>query len=162
MNYTAKNTKESAMETRYLIMPNHTNHQGTAFGGTIMSWIDMIAAMVAQKHCGREVVTVCVERITFESPVNIGDHLILKSSMNYVGNTSMEVGVSVIKENPFTGECVKTTSAYLTFVALDENKKPAKVPQLIIETEEEQRRFDNAKIRAESRKELLKKLKKKE
>jgi acyl-CoA hydrolase len=119
-----KTPRESAVESRYLVMPQHANDCGIAFGGTIMSWIDMVAAMVAQRHCEREVVTVSIDKLSFLAPIQIGDHVLLKASVNYVGQTSMEVGVQVIKENPYQGESVRATTAYLTFVGIDRNKKP--------------------------------------
>lgn len=155
-----KTPKESAIETRFLVMPEHANQRGTIFGGVVMSWIDIVACMVAERHSGKRVVTVCIDTLTFEAPAFIGDHIILRSSVNYVGNTSMEIGVKVTKENPITGESVQTTTAHLTMVALDENKKPVKVPQLLPETEDEKRRFENAKIRVTARKELAGKIKK--
>lgn len=158
-NLTPKTPSESQIESRYIVMPDHANHYGTAFGGAIMSWIDMVAAMVAQKHSGREAVTLSVDRLTFIHPIYIGDHVILRASVNYVGSTSMEIGVQVLKENPYNNENVRATTAYLTFVALDENKKPVRVPPLIPETEPEKRRFENARLRLESMKELSKKLK---
>ncbi len=154
-----KTPKESAIETRYIVMPDHANHYGTAFGGVIMSWIDLIAVMVAQRHCEREAVTLSVDRLTFISPIQIGDHVILRASVNYTGTSSMEIGVQVIKENPYKQERVRATTAYLTFVALDENKKPVPVPTIIPETEDEIRRFNNAKIRQQAMKELKGKLK---
>lgn len=156
-----KTPKESAIETRYIVMPDHANHYGTAFGGVIMSWIDLIAVMVAQRHCEREAVTLSVDRLSFISPIQIGDHVILRASVNYTGTTSMEIGVQVIKENPYKQEKVRATTAYLTFVALDENKKPVPVPRIIPETEDEIRRFENAKLRQQSMKELKGKLKRK-
>ena len=154
-----KTPRESAIETRYIVMPDHANHYGTAFGGVIMSWIDLIAVMVAQRHCEREAVTLSVDRLTFISPIQIGDHVILRASVNYTGTSSMEIGVQVIKENPYKQERVRATTAYLTFVALDENKKPVPVPTIIPETEDEIRRFNNAKIRQQAMKELKGKLK---
>jgi len=154
-----KSPKDSAIETRYIVMPDHANHYGTAFGGVIMSWIDLIAVMVAQRHCEREAVTLSVDRLTFISPIQIGDHVILRASVNYTGTSSMEIGVQVIKENPYKQERVRATTAYLTFVALDENKKPIPVPKVVPETEDEIRRFNNAKIRQQAMKELKGKLK---
>lgn len=160
-NIKGKTPRESAIETRYLIMPDHANPYGSVFGGTIMAWIDMVAGMVAQRHAGMNVVTASIDSMTFKAPVYVGEHVILKSSVNYIGNSSMEVGVQVTKENPVTGEILKTTTAYLTFVALNEYKKPATVPKLILETEDDKRRNENAKLRVKSRKELLEKLSKK-
>lgn len=155
-----KTPRESAVESRYLVMPDDANPFGTAFGGVIMSWIDMVAGMAAQRHCEMEAVTLSVDRLTFIVPIHVGDHVLLKASVNYTGNTSMEVGVQVTKENPYTGEQVRTTTAYLTFVALDKNKKPCAIPKLIPETEEEKRRFENAKLRYAALKELKSKIKK--
>lgn len=143
------------MESHYLVMPQHANHFGIAFGGTIMSWIDMVAAMVAQKHCECEVVTASTDQIAFLAPIRIGDHVVLKASANYVGNKSMEVGVHVSCEDPFTGEAVHATTAYLTFVGLDASKKPTPIPQLEPGTPDEIRRHENARLRMEARKELL-------
>ena len=153
--------KESAIVTRYIMMPEHTNQHGTAFGGIIMSWIDIAAAMAAEKHCAHEAVTASIDEISLLAPVYVGDHVILKAAVNYVGNTSMEIGVQVKKENPYTGEKIKIAKAYLTFVGLDKNKRPTKIPQIIAETEDEKRRYENAKIRVLNRKEMLKKIKQK-
>lgn len=154
-----KTPKDSSIETRYIVMPEHANHYGTIFGGIIMSWIDIAAAMVAERHCGHDAVTVSVDKIDFLAPINIGDHVVLKASINYVGTTSMEIGVLVIKENPITGERFNATKAYLTFVGLNKYKKPTKIPKLVPESEDEKRRFENAKLRCLSRKELFKKVK---
>jgi acyl-CoA hydrolase len=156
-----ENTKTpsmSSVESRYVVMPDHANHYGTAFGGAIMSWIDTVAVMAAQRHAEMEAVTLSVDRIAFISPINIGDHVLLRASVNYVGNSSMEVGVQVVKENPYNKERVRATTAYLTFVALGTDKRPAKVPRLLPETEDEIRRFENGKIRQLAFKELKTKL----
>lgn len=152
-----KTPADSAVETRYLVMPGHANAFGTAFGGTIMSWIDMIAAMAAQKHCGREVVTAGIDSVAFEAPVRIGDQVLLLACVNYVSKTSMEVGVKVIKENPVTGERTTATRAFLTFVAVDENHHPVAAPNLTPQTDEEKRRANNAALRVKARKELRQK-----
>ena len=155
----AKTPTQSAVETRYLVMPHQANPAGTVFGGVIVSWIDMIASMAAQKHCGKPVVTASIDSINFRRPINIGDHAILNAAVNYVGKTSMEVGVKVIKEDPATAEQAVATTAHLTFVGLDENKKPYPAPKLTPETKEEKRRYKNAQLRVKTRKELLQKLK---
>ncbi len=146
------------METRYLLMPHQANPHGTAFGGVIVAWIDMVAAMVAQRHSGKEVVTAGIDSLIFKEPVRIGDQVVLKASINYVGRSSMEVGVQVSREDPYGGNRVIATTAHLTFVALDENKKPTAVPQILPETEQEKKRYENAKLRVKARKELLKKM----
>ena len=160
-NLKQKSPRESAIEVRYLVMPNHTNPFGTIFGGVIMSWIDIVGSMVAQRHSGMNVATAGIDSLTFKAPVYIGEHVILKASVNYVGRTSMEIGVQVSKENPITGEVIKTTTAYLTFVGLDENKRPAPVPNLALETSDDKRRNENAQLRVQTRKDLRAKLHKK-
>lgn len=137
----------SNAEMRFLVMPEHTNPQNSIFGGVVMSWIDMAAAMVAERHSGRPVVTVHVDDISFKAPIKIGDHVLVKASVNYVGKTSMLVGVKVIAENPFTGITRHTTTAYLTFVALDDIGRPIEICKLNPETEEEKRRFTQGEKR---------------
>lgn len=155
-NKKAKSPSQSAVESRYLIMPHQANPHGTAFGGVIVAWIDMTAAMAAQRHCGREVVTAGIDSLAFKEPVRIGDHVVLRASVNYVSRTSMEVGVRVTREDPYTGEEAVATTAHLTFVALDKNKKPAPAPPIRPETDQEKRRYENAKLRVQARKERLK------
>jgi acyl-CoA hydrolase len=111
----------------------------------------MAGAIVAQRHAQTNIVTASVDRIDFLQPVFIGDVLFLKASLNLVGRTSMEVGVRVESENPLTGEIRHNASAFLTYVSLDENRKPAEVPPLILETEAEKRRNRDAQARRETR-----------
>lgn len=151
-NNEAKTVANSAVEMRQLVMPNHTNPQNSIFGGVVMSWIDMAAAMVAERHSGRPVVTVHIDDISFKAPIKIGDHVLIKASLNYVGKTSMLIGVKVLAENPFTGITRHTTTAYLVFVALDDIGRPLQVNPVIPETEEEKRRFDEGRDRIESMK----------
>ena len=139
-------------------MPHQANPGGTAFGGVIMGWIDMIGSMAAQRHCGKEVVTASIDSLSFREPVHIGDHVVLKACVNYVGRTSMEVGVRVLREEPYSSNQVIATTAHLTFVALDENKHPTAVTALLPETADEKRRYANAKLRVQTRKELLKQI----
>ena len=153
-----KSPKESAVESRYLLMPHQANPQGTAFGGAIAAWIDMVAAMVAQRHSGKEVVTAGIDSLVFKEPIRIGDQVVLKASINYVGRSSMEVGVQVSREDPYGGNKVIATTAHLTFVALDENKRPTAVAPILPETEQEKKRYENAKLRVKARKELLEKM----
>ena len=149
---------DSAVESRYLLMPHQANPYGTAFGGVIMAWIDMTASMAAQRHSGKEVVTASIDSLSFKEPIRIGDHVVLKACVNYVGRTSMEVGVRVIREDPYSAQQITATTAHLTFVALDENKRPCPVPPILPETEDEKRRYENAKLRVQARKELLRKI----
>lgn len=152
MKKITKTPSESAVEMREMVMPNHTNALNTVFGGTVMGWIDIAAAMVAARHCGKPVVTAHIDDIDFIAPIKVGYHVLIQASMNYVGRTSMIVGVKVTSENPYTGESRITTKAYLTFVALDDLGRPVEVPGLNPETEDDIRRFENAKIRVEHNK----------
>lgn len=149
-----KTPAQSAVETRYLVMPNHANPYGTVFGGIIMEWIDMVASMAAQRHCGMDVVTASIDSLAFEKPVHIGDHIVLMASVNYVGKTSMEVGVKVVVENPTLGTKDIATRAYLTFVVIDKEHRPIAAPPLRPETEDEKRRWGNAALRVKARKQL--------
>jgi len=151
-NEKGKNPKESAVETRYLIMPHQANPHGTAFGGVIMAWIDM------ERHCSKEVVTAGIDSLAFKEPIRIGDHVVLRASVNYVSHSSMEVGVQVTREDPYTSKQTIATTAHLTFVALDKNKKPTPALPILPETEQEKRRYENARLRVQARKELLKKM----
>lgn len=154
MKLNPKTPSESAVEMRELVMPNHTNPQNTVFGGTVMGWIDIAAAMVAARHCGRPVVTAHIDDIDFIAPIKMGYHVLIQASLNYVGRTSMIIGVKVTSENPYTSEIRTTTKAYLTFVALDDLGRPVEVPPLRPETEDEIRRFENAKKRVSMKKEV--------
>lgn len=161
MKLIAKTPQESLVEMREMVMPNHTNPQNTVFGGTVMSWIDVAAAMVAARHCGRPVVTAHIDDIDFIAPIKMGYHVLIQASLNYVGRTSMIVGVKVTSENPYTGESRTTTKAYLTFVALDDLGRPVEVPPLTPVSEDEKRRFDNAKKRVAMKKSVRDTLKQK-
>ena len=156
---TVKTPSESSVEMREMVLPNHTNALNTAFGGTVMGWIDIAAAMVAARHCGKPVVTAHIDDIDFIAPIKLGYHVLIQASLNYVGRTSMIVGVKVTSENPFTGESRTTTKAYLTFVALDDIGKPVEVPGLKPESEDEIRRYENAEHRVKMKKEIREKLK---
>lgn len=158
MSKRTKSPSESEVIMRELVMPGDTNAHGTIFGGKVMSWIDIAGAMCASRHCNNPVVTVHIDDIEFSSPINLGSQVVIKASVNYVGTTSMIIGVLVQSENPFTGITRKTTKAYLTFVAIDEFGKPQEVPGLNPETPDEHRRYKNAQERVKSRKELSKKL----
>ncbi len=155
MSQIGKTPSDSAVVTRYLVMPQQANPQGTAFGGAIMGWIDMVAAMAAERHCGTEVVTAGIDSLSFKAPIRIGDHVVLEAAVNYVSRSSMEVGVRVTREDPATGTKQIATTAHLTLVALDENKRPVTAPPLVPETAEERRRCENAERRVQRRKQQL-------
>jgi acyl-CoA hydrolase len=134
-----------------LVLPSHTNSLDTIFGGVIMSWIDICGAIAAQRHSNKEVVTASIDELNFVAPVRKGWVVNLKSSVNFVSRTSMEIGVRVDAENPRTGEVFHTATAYTTFVAIGGNGRPTEVPPLILESEEDKRRFEEARKRRESR-----------
>ena len=147
----AKPVFASQVMMTQLVLPSHTNSLGSIFGGTIMSWIDIAAAIGAQRHSNQTVVTASIDRLDFVAPVFTGWVVILKARVNYVSRTSMEVGVRVDAENPKTGQTFHTASAYLTFVALGDDKKPIQIPPLSLETDEDKRRWAQAKDRRQAR-----------
>ncbi len=146
-----KKISESSVIMVQPMSPQDANLSGNVQGGVIMKLIDLAGAIVAQRHTQTNVVTASVDRIDFLHPVFIGDVLFLKASLNLVGRTSMEVGVRVESENPLTGEIRHTASAFLTYVALDKNRKPLGVLPLILETDEEKQRNEHAQARRETR-----------
>lgn len=147
----SKSVSSSQVVMTQLVLPSHTNALGTVFGGTIMSWIDIAAAIAAQRHSNKEVVTASMDQLSFIAPVKKGWVVNLKASVNYTSRTSMEVGVRVDAENPITSELFHTASAYMTFVALGSDGKPSPVPALELEGDTEKRRFSDAKKRREER-----------
>lgn len=147
----SKRVSESCTESQHLVLPHDTNMLGTIFGGRIMEWVDTIAAIVAFRHANKVAVTASMDSLHFISPVHVGDVVILKASLNFVRRTSMEIGVKIEAENPFTKERRHTASAYLTFVAIDKDKKSSSIPQLICESPEEKRRFQEGQKRWERR-----------
>ena len=134
-----------------LMMPHHENVLGHVFGGVVLSMVDTTAAVSAMRHARTPCVTVSVDRIDFREPIRIGELLTMKASVNYVGTTSMEVGVRVETENLLTGERRHTNSCYLTFVAIDKNGRPTKVGPIVPETVDEERRHAAAKERRRRR-----------
>lgn len=137
-----------------LVLPEHTNALDSIFGGVIMSWVDICAAIAAQRHSGMPVVTASIDALNFVAPVYKGWIVNLKASVNYVSRTSMEVGVRVDAENPIGKQTFHTASAYLTFVALGPDGKPAPVPPVAAQSPEEIRRYKAAERRRQYRLEL--------
>ena len=152
-----KTVKNTHVIMHELILPNDTNLLGNVLGGRVMHLMDMCAAMSAYKHARTAVVTASVDRLDFLAPAKMGEIMILKSSVNYTGKSSMEVGVRIESENPKTGYIYHTSSAYLTFVSLNENGKPKRVDNINPENDNETRRFNEGKVRHEERKERLRK-----
>lgn len=120
----------SKVISKYIVMPQHSNPNGVMFGGVLMGWIDMAAAMVAEKHSGKDVVTVHVDQISFTSPILVGEHVIISAQISSTGRSSMKITVAVESENVKTKTVKKTTTANLTFVAIDEMKRSCAVPAL--------------------------------
>ena len=142
---------ESVSEYVELALPNDANALGHLLGGKVMHLVDLAGAMAAMRHARRPVVTASIDHMSFLHPVHIGQLLILRSSVNRVFRTSMEVGVKVMVEDLMTGEQRHTSSAYLTFVALTEKGNKVAIPPVIPETEEEKRRYIEAGHRREYR-----------
>jgi len=153
-----KPVRESISDYSELALPNDANGLGNVLGGKVMHLVDLCAAMAALRHARMPVVTASVDSLHFLHPVHIGELIMLRSSVNRVFRTSMEVGVYVLTENLLTGERLHTCSAYLTFVGLDAARKAAVIPPVIPETEEEIRRFREAGERREYRLALRKRL----
>ena len=139
--------RESQHESSELMMPQDSNNLGHVFGGVIMAMMDKVAAVAAFRHARRTCVTASVDRIDFREPIHLGDLVVMKSSVNYVGRTSMEVGVRVEAEDLLTGVRRHTNSCYLTFVAIDRNGRPVELPAVVPETEIEIKRHAAAQKR---------------
>jgi acyl-CoA hydrolase len=147
----ARPVRESVSEYSEIALPNDANPLGNLLGGRVMHLVDLAGALAATRHARCPVVTASVDSMTFLHPVHIGQLLILKSSVNRVFRTSMEVGVKVWVEDLRTGDVRHTSSAYLTFVALGPNNERIAVPGVIPETEQEKRRYEKAGQRREYR-----------
>jgi len=147
-----RHPNDSRIETREIILPNDTNTHGNVLGGKVLHTMDLVAAMAAMSHCRRPVVTAAMDHVEFLSPIPEGHFMITMAQVNATGRTSMEVGVKVLGEHPLTGERAHTSSAYLTFVALDTVGRPAEIPQLEPTTDEERRRAEEGKQRMAARK----------
>ncbi len=142
---------DSRVEMVELVLPNDANLLGNVLGGKVMHLVDIAAAIAAHRHCRRQVVTASMDRIDFLHPVKVGDVMILDASVNYVGRTSMEVGVKVHSENLTTGVRLHTATAYTTFVAIDEEGKKVAAPPLLLTTDEDHRRFREGEARRAQR-----------
>ena len=148
-----KTPSESAVEMRELVLPNDTNSHGNVLGGKVLHLMDLACAMVAMRHSRRPVVTAAMDNVEFLAPIPGGHFMILKAMVNHTGRTSMEIGVRVEGEDPLTGDIIHTSSAYLTFVGLDDRKRPAEVPEMVPGTDDEKRRFEEAEKRVTHRRE---------
>jgi len=147
-----KPVSASRSEMTEVVLPAQTNPLGKLLGGQVMHLVDMVAAMAAHRHSNSYVVTASMDYIDFRNPINLGEIVNLKAQVNRVFHTSMEVGVEVYSENAMTGERKHTTTAYATFVAIDEHTRlPKPAPLLILKTAEEKRRFREAAGRRKTR-----------
>jgi acyl-CoA hydrolase len=149
-----KPVRESTCDYSEFALPNDANAYGNLLGGKVMHLVDLAGAMAAMRHARTPMVTASIDHMNFLHPVHIGQLMLLRASVNRVFRTSMEVGVKVFVEDLMTGETRHTSSAYLTFVALDQQGKRVPIPQAIPESEDEKRRFEEAGKRREYRLEL--------
>src|SRR6187455_2213997 len=146
-----KTPTESHTLMTEIVLPNDTNVFGNLMGGRLMYWMDIAAAIAAQRHCNAPVVTASVDNISFENPVKLGNTVHIEAKVSRAFNTSMEVHLKVWGEDFTQQYKYKSNEAYYTFVALDPNRKPRQVPALVVETEEEQKLFDGALRRRQLR-----------
>jgi acyl-CoA hydrolase len=148
---TPKSVSETAAEMLQIVLPNDANIHGSVLGGTVMHWMDLAAAIAAHRHARRPVVTVCVDQITFEAPIKIGQLAIVRARVTMAATTSVEVAVEVSSEDLDGGIRRHTSTAYFTFVAIDAQGRPAPVPPLRLDTDEERAENQKALARRERR-----------
>lgn len=146
-----KPVRASRVTLSQLMHLEHANLLGKVHGGWVMKLVDEAGALSCMRHSQRKVVTVAIDSMVFRQPIRIGDLIILNAEVTYAGRTSMEVEVEVLAENPITGERTHTNTAYLVYVALDDEGRPTAVPPLLPETDEEKRKAEAAKERQERR-----------
>jgi acyl-CoA hydrolase len=151
MTENSKPIRASRITISQLMHPEHANLLGNIHGGWIMKLVDEGGALACMRHAQRKVVTVAIDSMVFRQPIRVGDLIIINAEVSYVGRTSLESEVQVLAENPITGERTHTNTAYLVYVALDDDGRPTSVPGLIAETEDEKRRMEKAKLRQEYR-----------
>ena len=143
--------KESEVFMTELVLPNDTNQLGNLLGGRLMHWIDIAAAIAAQRHSGRVCVTASVDQLEFHTPISLGEIVTLQASVNRAFRSSMEVGVIVTAQGLGDSLMRRANNAYPTFVAIDDSGKPVQVPATVPENDEQKRRFDQALLRRELR-----------
>jgi len=148
----SKPVRDSVTQLSDVILSSHSNMVGTVFGGKILEMVDKAAAVAAMRHSESPCVTVAMERVEFLVPIKVGDLLIVEACINFVGKTSMEVGVVVYDEDIKKGSRTLTNSCLVTMVAVDDNLKPVEVPRLVCETPQEKKRYQEAEARRQRRK----------
>jgi acyl-CoA hydrolase len=151
MKMKGRRVSESSETFLHLMMPTDANPSGNVFGGTILRLMDEAAGIVAARHARANTVTASVDRMDFWAPVYVGDLLILKAAVNFVGKTSMEIGVRIEAEDLKTGRVTHTGSCYLTYVALDEERRPMPVPPIVPVTPAQKQRYREAQERRKRR-----------
>jgi len=134
-----------------IMTPDMVNFHGTVHGGSILSLLDKVAYACAARYSGKLIVTLSVDQVVFKQPIYVGELVIFHASVNYVGNTSMEVGIRVVAENLLTHEARHTNTCYFTMVAVDENRKPTRIPKLELHNDAQKRRYEEALLRKEAR-----------
>jgi acyl-CoA hydrolase len=142
-----RRVSDSSLISTHLMMPQDANVYGNVFGGAILKLVDEIAGVVAAMHARMNVVTASIDKMNFFKPVYVGNLLILRASLNYVGRSSMTVGVRIEAKDLMTGTVVHTGSSFVTLVGLDEKGRPAEVPDVLPETEDEKRRYERGKAK---------------
>jgi acyl-CoA hydrolase len=147
-----RRVSESVAQMAQLVLPQHANVHGSVLGGTVLHWIDLSAAIVANRHCRRPVVTAAIDDMSFLAPIQIGQLALLEGRITLVDRSSMEIKVDVTSEDLLSGERRHTATAYVTFVAIDPvTRRPVPVPPLILETDEERRENELAQQRRQRR-----------
>jgi uncharacterized protein (TIGR00369 family) len=142
-----KTVSASRLTISQLMRPEHANNLGNVHGGWIMMLVDEAGALACMRHAQQRVVTVAVDQMVFRQPIRNTDLVTIQAEVSFVGKTSMEAEVHVTAENPITGECTHTNTAYLVYVAIDENSHPVEVPALIPENEEQRLRMEEGRAR---------------
>jgi acyl-CoA hydrolase len=150
VDMTPRSPTASIVQMTELVLPQHTNALGTCFGGTILSWIDIAAGISARRHANRIAVTVAFDDVHFLTPIRLGDIVSVTAQVSYVGRTSMEIWIEVWRES-YEGVREHSNTAYVTFVAVDQQLRPVPVPPLLLVTEEERRRFHEGERRRQDR-----------
>ena len=147
----AKPVRDSRVAMTEIVLPGHTNALGTIFGGQLMAWIDIAGSIASARHARGVCVTASIDALHFVAPVKLGQHVCIRASINYTGRTSMEIGARLESEDPRSGVILHVATAYMTFVAIDEQGRPRPIPAIIPETAEEKRRYQDAELRRAAR-----------
>jgi acyl-CoA hydrolase len=151
MTHPPRSPRASHTEMTELVLPQHSNVLGTAFGGTVLAWMDVCGAISAQRHSGCVSVTAAIDDVVFLSPIRVGDVVIVTGRVNAAFRTSVEVEVHVQVEDRASGQRRRCVEAFMTFVAVGEDRKPVEVPALTLESADDERRQREAQARREAR-----------